>query len=93
MHVSSEVLYTVEPPNKGHFGLVVLSLVEVVPISEVKQYTKVLAWYQQQMSFVERLSLSEGPLWRFQGICIVMHSHKTNMILYTCRKQAHCVNW
>ena len=35
-------LYTVEPLNKGHYGA--NNCREVVPISEVKQYTKVLAW-------------------------------------------------
>ena len=32
-------LYTVEPPNKGQYGANVLSLVKVVPISEVKNNT------------------------------------------------------
>ena len=39
------VLYTVEPLNKGHFGAnSFVPCREVVPISEVKYYTKLLAW-------------------------------------------------
>ena len=41
----SKLPYTVEPPNKGHYGANdFVPCREVVPMSEVKQYTKVLAW-------------------------------------------------
>ena len=36
---------TPEIPNKGHFGAnIFVPCREVIPISEVKKYTKVLAW-------------------------------------------------
>ena len=43
---------TVEPLNKGHFGASFVPCREVVPISEVHSMVP------QQVSFVERLSLS-----------------------------------
>ena len=41
----SKLPYTVQPPNKGHYGANdFVPCREVIPMSEVKQYTKVLAW-------------------------------------------------
>ena len=57
----SKLPYTVEPQNKGHYGANdFVPCREVIPMSEVKQYTKVLAWGLKQVSFVERSSLSQS---------------------------------
>ena len=66
------VIYnTVEPPNKGHFGAnSFVPCREVGPISEVKYISMV----PQQVSFVERLSLSQRvPYRRFHCIAILYY--------------------
>ena len=63
---------TVEPLNKGHFGAnSFVPCREVVPISEVKKYTEILAMVPQQVSFVEKLFLSQRvPYQKFHCIYI-----------------------
>ena len=63
---------SVEPPNKGHYGVnYFVTCREVVPISEGQIIHQSINMGLKQVSFVERSSLSQRiPYWRFHYITL-----------------------